>query len=68
MWLCGRDEIVACLSSCIKLNCKTFKNQNIRTDALNLIDAKVGNASELTGIDFLNRTLVSQSLRTTIDK
>jgi len=58
------------LSSCTKLKSKCLKDLNIKPDALNLIEEKVGNSLEHLGIgnNFLNRTLMAQALRSTIDK
>lgn len=48
------------------------QNLNIKPDTRNLtdIEEKVGNSLKLTGMgkDFLNRTLVTQALRSTLNK
>ena len=58
------------LSACTKLKSKWIKVLNIRPDALNLIEEKVGKSLELidTGGYFLNGTPVAQALRSRIDK
>lgn len=52
---------------CTKLNSRWLKNLNIRPDALNLVEEKIGNSFELIGVgkDFLNGPLIAQALRTT---
>ena len=58
------------LLPCTKLKSKCIKDLNIKSDTVNLIEEKVGNSLEHigTGNDFLNRTLVAQALRSTINK
>ena len=58
------------LSPCTKLKSKWIKDLNIKPDALNLIEEKMGNSLELigTGGNFLNRTPVAQALRSRTDK
>jgi hypothetical protein len=48
----------------------SFKDPNVKLDTLNLIEQKVRNTLELvsTGDNFLNRTPISQALRTRTDK
>ena len=43
---------------------------NLKTAILNLTEEKVGNSPEIkgTGKDFLNRTVLTQTLRSTINK
>ena len=52
------------------LKCKCIKDLNIKPDIVNLIEEKVGKSLELigTGGNFLNRTPMTQALRSTIDK
>lgn len=49
---------------------KWIKALNRRSDILNLIEEKVQNGLEVigTGIDFLNRTVLTQTLQSTINK
>jgi hypothetical protein len=58
------------LSLCTKHKSKWFKDLNIKTDTLNLIEQKVRDSLELmgTGDNFLNRTPMAQAVRSTIDK
>ena len=58
------------LSPCTKLKSKWIKDLHIRPDTLNLIEEKVGKSLEHmgTGENFLNRTLMTYALRSTIDK
>jgi hypothetical protein len=58
------------LSPCTKLKSKWIRDLNIKPDALNLIEEKVGKSLELigTGGNFLNRTPVAHALRSRIDK
>ena len=58
------------LPPCTQLKSKWIKDLNIKPDTLNLIEEKVGNSLECvgTGDNFLNRTLMAQSLSSTIDK
>ena len=59
------------LYSCTKLKLKWITDLNIKPDTLNMIEKKVGNSLECigTGGNFLNRTLITQALRsTTINK
>jgi hypothetical protein len=55
--------------TCTKLKSKWIKDLNVKPDTVNLIEKKVGKSLELTGTgdNFLNRTLVAQALRSTID-
>jgi hypothetical protein len=65
-----RMKIEPYLSPCTKLKSKWIKDLNIKPDTLNLIEEKVGKSLECisTGDNFLNRTPMSQALRSTIDK
>jgi hypothetical protein len=67
MVACRRIHIKPYLSPCTKLNFKSIKDLNIRPDTLNVTKEKVGNSLELigTGIDFLNRILITQALKNT---
>ena len=58
------------MSLCTKLNSKWIKDLNIKPDILNLIEEKVGNTLEhiVTGDNFLNRTPMAKTPRSTIDK
>ena len=58
------------VSFCTKLRYKWIKDLNIKPDTLSLIEEKVGNRSEGSGIgdNFLNRTPMAQTVRSTIDK
>jgi hypothetical protein len=62
------------ISFCTKLKSKWTKNLNIKPDTLNSIDNKVRLTNpvnlEQTGTrdNFLNRTLIAQSLRSKINK
>jgi hypothetical protein len=53
-----------------QLNSKWIKDSNIKPDSLNLIEEKMENNLELTGTEdnFLNRTLIVQAPRSTINK
>ena len=55
---------------CTKLKSKWVKNLNIRLTTLNLTEEKVGSTLEHIGMEdhFLNITLVTQTLRETINK
>jgi hypothetical protein len=58
------------LSPCTKLKSKWIKDFHIKPDMLNLIEEKVGTIFKhiSTGENFVNRTLMAQALRSTIDK
>ena len=58
------------LSPCIKLKSKWIKDLKINAGTLNLIDKKVGNNLEhISTVDnFLNRTPITQILKSTINK
>ena len=58
------------LSPCTKLKSKWVKDLNIKPDMLNLTEEKVGKSLELigTGENFLNRTLMANTVRSRIDK
>ena len=66
---CKRLQINPYLSPCTKLKSKWIKDLNIKPITLNLIE-DVGYCLECvgTGDHFLNRTPVTQTLRTTINK
>ena len=53
-----------------KLKSKWIKDLNIKPDTVNLIEEKMRNNLEHigTGEDFINRTLIAQALRSTINK
>jgi hypothetical protein len=69
MSACRRLQIDPYLSPCIKLKSSGIKDLNIKPDILNLIKEKVGDSLELVGTeDFLNRTLLTQAIRSTINK
>ena len=63
-------QIDPCLSPCTKSNSKWIKDLNIRPDALNLREKKVGNYLKLIGMgkDFLNMTSLAQALRLKLSK
>ena len=65
-----RMLIDPCVSPCTKLKPKWIKDLNIKLDALNFTEEKVGNSLEWigTGDNFLNRIPMAQALRSTIDK
>jgi hypothetical protein len=65
-----RMQIDPFLSSCTKLKSKDIKDFHIKPDTLNLIEEKVGKNLEHIGTEenFLNRTSMVQSLRSSIDK
>jgi hypothetical protein len=67
-WMATYRKIGPYLSPCRKLYPKWIKDLNIRPVTLNLIEEKVRNKFELigTGKAFLNRTLATQVLRSTI--
>ena len=58
------------LSLCTKINSKWINDLNIKPDTLNVIEEKVGKSLELIGRggNFLNRSPVAHSLRSTNDK
>jgi hypothetical protein len=68
--VCRKMKVDPYLSLCTKLKSKWIKDINIKPDALNLTEEKVGKSLELigTGENFLNRTPVAQTLRSRIDK
>jgi hypothetical protein len=57
-------------SPCTKVKSKWIKDLNIKPDTLNRIEEKMGNSLEQIGTQeiFLNRTSMTQALRSTIDK
>ena len=68
-YACRRMQVDIYLSLWTKLNSKWIKVLSIKLHTLNLTEEKVGNSFELgTGEDFLNRTLILQTLRLTINK
>jgi hypothetical protein len=72
MWLavCRRMKIYPYFSPCTNLKYKWTKDLNVKPDTMNLIEKKVGKSLELigTGGNFLNRTPMTQDLRSRIDK
>ena len=58
------------LPPCTKLKSKWIKDLHIKPDKLNLVEEKVGKSLEHmgTGEIFLNRTPMTQALRSTINK
>jgi hypothetical protein len=69
--VCTRMQIDPYLPLCTKLNSKWIKDLNIKPDMLNLMEEKVENNLGLIGIGKkkpLNRTLLVQALRSTINK
>jgi hypothetical protein len=68
--VCRRMKIDPYLSPGTKLKSRWIKDFNIKPDTLTLIEEKVGKSLKLigTGRNFLNRTPMSQTLRSTIDK
>jgi hypothetical protein len=58
------------LLPCTKFKSRWIKDLNIKPDALNLIEEKVGKSLELigTGGNFLNQTPMTHVLRSRIDK
>jgi hypothetical protein len=67
---CRRIQIDPYLFPCTKLKSKQIKDLHIKPETLNLIKKKAGNSVEHTGTgeNFLNRTPMTQALRSTIDK
>jgi hypothetical protein len=67
---CLHVEELKYLSFCTKLKSKWIKHLNIKLDTLNFIEEKVENALEHigTGDKFLNRTLMTQALRSIFEK
>jgi hypothetical protein len=63
-------QIDSYLSPCTKLKYKWIKNFNVKLDALNLIDEKIGSTLECiaTGDNFLYRTPMAQVPILTVDK
>jgi len=68
--VCRKTKIDPYLSPCTKLKSKLIKDLNIKSDTFNLIEEKVGKTLKLisTGGNFLNRTPMSHTLRSRIDK
>jgi hypothetical protein len=67
---CRLMRIDQYLSPCSKLKSQWIKDLNIKPDTMNWIEEKVGKSLKVmgTGEIFLNRTPISQALRSTIDK
>jgi hypothetical protein len=67
---CRRMQIDSYLSTHTKLKSKWIKDLNIKLYTLNLIEIKVGKNLEFIGSGdiFLNRILIAQTLRLTINK
>jgi hypothetical protein len=67
---CKRMKINTYLSPCTELKSKWIKDLNIKPDAQNIIEEKVGKSLELigTGENFLNRTPMAHALRSRTDK
>ena len=65
-----RMKIHPDLSHCTKFKFKWINDVNIKPDTVSITEEDVGNNLESigTGDSFLNRTLVAQALRPTIDK
>lgn len=65
-----RMKIYPYLSLCTILNSKCIRDVNVRPCILNLIEEKVENSYEFTGKgnDLLNRTLIAQVSKPTINK
>ena len=70
MSTCRRMQIDPYLYPCTKLKSKWIKYFNINPATLNLTEEKVGSSLEPMGIGdrLLNITLVSQTLKVTINK
>jgi hypothetical protein len=66
----GKLNLDPCLSPRTNINSKWIKDLNIRPQTLKLLQERVGNTLEHTGIsnNFLNRTQMAQQLREKIDK
>jgi hypothetical protein len=69
-WLHIKIQIDLYQSPCTKLKSKWIKDFSVQLDTLNLIEQKVGNDLDITGIGdkFLNRIPVYWALRLWIDK
>jgi hypothetical protein len=67
---CRRMQIDPFLSTCTKLKSKWIKDLHIKPDTLELMEEKFSKRLEdmITGEIFLNRTPMSNALRTTINK
>jgi hypothetical protein len=65
-----KTEIDPCLSCCMNINSKWIKYLYTRPKTLKLVQERVGNTPELTGIgnNCLNRTSMAQELRERIEK
>jgi hypothetical protein len=68
--VCRKIQIDPFLSLCTKLKSKWIKYLHIKPETLKLIEKKVGKSLEHmgTGEKFLNRTLMTYALRSTIDR
>jgi hypothetical protein len=70
MSTCRRMQIDPYLLPCTKLKSKWIKELNIKLDTINLMEEKMGKSLEHigTGDNFLNRTPMTQVLRSTNEK
>ena len=70
MSACRRMQIDPYLLPCTKLKSKWIKELNIKLDTINLMEEKMGKSLEHigTGDNFLNRTPMTQVLRSTNEK
>jgi hypothetical protein len=66
---CRKLKLDPCLLLCSSINSKWIKDLNFRPETLKLLQEKVGNTQEATGIgkDF-NRNPAAQQLRERMDK
>jgi hypothetical protein len=65
MHACRRMQIDPYLSPCIKLKSKWIKNLNIKPDTVNILEEKANSLESINaGDNFLNRTPITQALRT----
>jgi ribosomal protein L17 len=67
--ICRRLQLDSSPSSCTNINTKWIKDLNIRSEIEKLIQEKIRNSLDniRLGNNFLNRTLVAQKLRKSID-
>jgi hypothetical protein len=70
IFACRRLKLDPYLSPCTSIISKWIKDLNVRPETLKLLQERARNTLEHTGIGskFLNRTLVAQQLRDSIDK